>query len=72
MSAEVIQTYTAYCDECDWESDAYDSKWEADNEAEKHDDEYHLYDEDGEEVDDPRAVWLDHMDELVEQIRGRA
>lgn len=52
MSAETMKVHVAYCEDCDWESETFDSSWDADEAAEKHNDQHHPFDPE----DEPSAT----------------
>jgi len=71
MPADVFEAYVAYCDECDWESEAFETTFEAERAAERHDEEEHP---DGADLDpDPRTqreIYQDELDAIVDAARA--
>jgi hypothetical protein len=71
MPADVFETYVAYCDECDWESDASEFRRDAERAAERHDEEEHP---DGADLDPdsrtPREIYQDELDAIVDAARA--
>lgn len=45
MSAYAVALWTAYCDDCDWESELFDNQYQADRAAIVHND-THLHEDD--------------------------
>lgn len=66
MSAEVFEeiAYVAYCEECDWQSELYETKSEAKRDVEAHDQMC-----DGDDPRTPREKFQDELDLRMQEMK---
>ena len=75
MSAETVNVYVSYCEECDWESEQYDFSIDADRAGERHDEDRHSDEDDFESEDQPpltpREEYQAQLDRLLQEVVER-
>ena len=70
MSAEAVQVWIAWCDECGWESETDDSQEYVERLADKHNAERHPQGEDAPPIPTPREEYQLELDAIVEAFRA--